>query len=358
MKQDDSQLKQHRDQIDSIDEQLLALVNQRAAHARQIGELKGGGPIYRPEREAQVLRRLLDLNQGPLPDEAITAIFRSVMSNCRTLEKALSVAFLGPLGTFSEEAANKQFGGLSAPMQCASIDEVFRVVEAGQADYGVVPVENSTEGAVGRTLDLLMATNLKICGEITLPIHHNLLSTANDKASISKVYSHSQSLAQCHEWLHKHLPQATLQAVSSNAEGARLAANEANTAAIASERAAEIFSLQPLALHIEDDPKNTTRFLVLAAHDVAPSGKDKTSLLIATQNVPGAMVSILEPLSKNQVSMSKFESRPAKIGLWEYVFFVDIEGHEQDTQVSKALDEIRQRASLLKVLGSYPIAVI
>jgi chorismate mutase / prephenate dehydratase len=358
MKQDDSQLKQHRDQIDAIDDQLLDLVNQRASHARQIGELKGGGPIYRPEREAQVLRRLVELNHGPLPDEAITAIFRSVMSNCRTLEKALTVAFLGPLGTFSEEAANKQFGGLSAPMQCASIDDVFRMVEAGQADYGVVPVENSTEGAVGRTLDLLTATGLKICGEITLAIHHNLLSQEKDLNQISKVYSHSQSLAQCHEWLHQHLPNATLQAVSSNAEGARLAANEQGVAAIASERAAELFGLQALAMHIEDDPKNTTRFLVLASHEVAASGKDKTSLLIATKNVPGAMVSILEPLAKNQVSMTKFESRPAKMGLWEYVFFVDIEGHQQDTKVAKALAEISKRASLLKVLGSYPSAVI
>ncbi len=358
MKQNDHQLKQYRDQIDAIDEQLLVLVNQRAHHARQIGELKGGGPIYRPEREAQVLRRLLELNQGPLPDEAISAIFRSVMSNCRALEKAVTVAFLGPLGTFSEEAANKQFGGLSAPMQCSSIDDVFRAVESGQADYGVVPVENSTEGAVGRTLDLLTASNLKICGEITLPIHHHLLSQHQDLSEINKVYSHSQSLAQCHEWLYQHLPNAHLQALSSNAEAARMAANEQGASAIASERAAEIFSLQTLAVNIEDDPKNTTRFLVLATHEVAASGRDKTSLLIATKNVPGAMVSILEPLAKNQVSMTKFESRPAKMGLWEYVFFVDIEGHQQDAKVDRALQEIAQRASLLKILGSYPIAVI
>lgn len=358
MNQDDSQLKQHRDQIDAIDEQLLALVNQRAAHASEIGRLKGGGPIYRPEREAQVLRRLLELNQGPLPDPAISSIFRSVMSHCRTLEKALTVAFLGPQGTFSEEAANKQFGGLSAPLQCLSIDEVFRVVEAEQADYGVVPVENSTEGAVGRTLDLLTSTQLHICGEITLPVHHNLLSTSTQMDDIQTVYSHSQSLAQCHAWLHQHLPHANLQAVSSNAEAARLAAEQPACAAIASERAADIFQLQTLALHIEDDPKNTTRFLVLAKHAVAASGHDKTSLLIATKNIPGAMVSILEPLASNQVSMSKFESRPAKAGLWEYVFFVDIEGHQSDPQVQRALQAIEARASLLKVLGSYPQAVV
>jgi chorismate mutase/prephenate dehydratase len=351
-------LKQHRDQIDAIDEQLLTLVNARASHARHIGELKGEGPIYRPEREAQVLRRLLDLNTGPLPGEAITAIFRSVMSNCRALERALTVAFLGPLGTFSEEAANKQFGGLSSPMQCTSIDEVFRMVESGKANYGVVPVENSTEGAIGRTLDLLMETKLNICGEIELPVHHNLLAKATELNGVRKVYSHAQSLAQCHEWLNRYLPNADRQAVASNAEAARLSASEEGAAAIASLRAAELFGLHDLANNIEDDPKNTTRFLVLADHDVAPSGKDKTSLVIATKNVPGAMVSMLEPLSKNKVSMTKLESRPAKMGLWEYVFFVDVEGHHQETSLQNALAEIEKRASFVKVLGSYPVAVI
>ena len=352
------QLKQCRDQIDTIDEQLLKLVNQRAQLAREIGNLKGGGPIYRPEREAQVLRRLLDNNNGPLSDEAITAIFRSVMSNCRALEKELSVAFLGPMGTFSEEAANKQFGGLTSPVQCHSIDDVFRMVESGQVDYGVVPVENSTEGAVGRTLDLLMATSLHICGEVALPVHHNLLSKQTDKLDIKKLYSHAQSLAQCHEWLNLNLPGVERQAVVSNAEAARLAAAEAGSAAIASRRAADLFGLNLLHANIEDDPKNTTRFLVLSMHDVAPSGKDKTSLLMATRNVPGAMVDLLSPFSSHGVSMSKFESRPSKIGLWEYVFFVDIEGHQHDQAVSAALDELKQRASFLKILGSYPVAVI
>jgi chorismate mutase/prephenate dehydratase len=352
------ELKQCRDQIDAIDEQLLKLVNQRAQLAREIGNLKGGGPIYRPEREAQVLRRLLEHNEGPLSDEAITAIFRSVMSNCRALEKELSVAFLGPMGTFSEEAANKQFGGLTSPVQCASIDDVFRMVESGQVDYGVVPVENSTEGAVGRTLDLLMATSLHICGEIALPVHHNLLSKQTDKSGIRKLYSHAQSLAQCHEWLNLNLPGIERQAVVSNAEAARLAAEDPGAAAIASRRAAELFDLQVLNANIEDDPKNTTRFLVLSLHDVAPSGKDKTSLLMATKNAPGAMVDLLSPFSQHGVSMSKFESRPSRVGLWEYVFFVDIEGHQQDTTVAEALADLKQRASFLKVLGSYPVAVI
>ena len=352
------ELKQCRDQIDAIDEQLLKLVNQRAQLAREIGNLKGGGPIYRPEREAQVLRRLLEHNDGPLSDEAITAIFRSVMSNCRALEKELSVAFLGPMGTFSEEAANKQFGGLTSPVQCASIDDVFRMVESGQVDYGVVPVENSTEGAVGRTLDLLMATSLHICGEIALPVHHNLLSKQTDKSGIRKLYSHAQSLAQCHEWLNLNLPGIERQAVVSNAEAARLAAEEPGAAAIASRRAAELFDLHVLNANIEDDPKNTTRFLVLSLHDVAPSGKDKTSLLMATKNAPGAMVDLLSPFSKHGVSMSKFESRPSRVGLWEYVFFVDIEGHQLDEAVAEALADLKQRASFLKILGSYPVAVI
>ena len=352
------ELKKCREQIDAIDDQMLKLVSQRAQLAHTIGSLKGGGPIYRPEREAQVLRRLLDQNEGPLPNEAITAIFRTVMSNCRTLEKALSVAFLGPLGTYSEEAASKQFGGLSHPVQCASIDEVFQSVEAGTADYGVVPVENSTEGAIGRTLDLLLATGAQICGEVTLPVHHNLLGKGTDTAGITKVYSHAQSLAQCHEWLNRNLPGVERQAVASNAEAARLATEHSGAAAIASKRAGELFGLNLLAQNIEDDPRNTTRFLVLSSHDVAASGRDKTSLAMATRNVPGAVVQLLEPLARHGVSMSKFESRPAHTGLWEYVFFVDIEGHRTDAKVAAALAELNERAAFLKVLGSYPVAVI
>ena len=352
------ELKKCREQIDAIDDQILKLVSERAALARTIGSLKNGGPIYRPEREAQVLRRLLDQNHGPLPDEAVTAVFRTIMSNCRTLEKALSVAFLGPLGTYSEEAASKQFGGLSHPVQCASIDEVFHAVETGTADYGVVPVENSTEGAIGRTLDLLLATGAQICGEVTLPVHHNLLGMGDDRAAMTKVYSHAQSLAQCHEWLNRNLPGVERQAVASNAEAARLASEQRDVAAIASTRAGELFHLNILAANIEDDPRNTTRFLVLSSHDVAPSGRDKTSLAMATRHVPGAVVSLLEPLARHGVSMSKFESRPAHTGLWEYVFFVDVEGHRADQQVAAALAELNERAAFLKVLGSYPVAVI
>lgn len=357
------QLKQHRDQIDAIDEQVLKLVNERAALARTIGSLKDDGVIYRPEREAQVLRRLQANNVGPLSAEAVSNIFRAVMSNCRALEKALSIAFLGPLGTYSEEAALKQFGLGCGAVVCGSIDEVFRTLEAGQADYGVVPVENSTEGAIGLTLDLLLTSPLKICGEVTLPIHHCLLSQQTDITQISHIFSHAQSLGQCHEWLSKTLPNAACEAVTSNARAAQMihelvSADGTFAAAIASKRAAELFGLHVLAENIEDDPKNTTRFLVLGKHDVAPSGQDKTSLVMATKNIPGAMVSLLAPLAEHGVSMTKFESRPSKTGVWEYVFFVDIEGHHQDSAVAKALNTISQHAAFIKILGSYPVAVI
>jgi len=357
------QLKKHRDQIDAIDEQILTLVNERASLARKIGSLKDDGVIYRPEREAQVLRRLQGNNQGPLSNDAVSNIFRAVMSNCRALEKELSIAFLGPLGTYSEEAALKQFGQGRQAVVCGSIDEVFRTVEAGQADYGVVPVENSTEGAINLTLDLLLTTPLKICGEVTMPIHHCLLSKQTDISKISHVFSHNQSLSQCHEWLYKMLPNVEREAVTSNARAAQMihdlvSSDGTFAAAIASKRAAELFNLNILAENIEDDPKNTTRFLILGAHDVAPSGQDKTSMVMTSKNIPGAMVSLLEPLSRHGVSMTKFESRPSKQGLWDYVFFVDIEGHQSDEKVKAALAECKERASLLKILGSYPLAVI
>ena len=357
------QLKQHRDQIDAIDEQVLKLVNERAKLARHIGSLKNDGVIYRPEREAQVLRRLQASNAGPLSNEAVSNVFRAVMSNCRALEKELSIAFLGPLGTYSEEAALKQFGLGCSAVVCGSIDEVFRTVEAGQADYGVVPVENSTEGAIGLTLDLLLASPLKICGEISLPIHHCLLSSQTDISKISHIFSHVQSLAQCHEWLNRMMPNATREAVTSNARAAQMihdlvSSDDTFAAAIASKRAAELFNLNVLAENIEDDAKNTTRFLVIGQHDVAASGTDKTSLVMTTKNKPGAIIDLLEPLSRHGVSMTKLESRPSKQNLWDYVFFVDIEGHQTDGDVQAALQDLQTRASFLKVLGSYPVAVI
>ena len=356
-------LKKFRDDIDAIDAQLLALVNARAKLARDIGNAKEDGVIYRPEREAQVLRSMQAQNKGPLSNEAVSNIFRAVMANCRALEKELSIVFLGPLGTYSEEAALKQFGKGRNAIVCATIDEVFRTLESGNADYAIVPVENSTEGAVGLTLDLLLSSAVKVCGEVTLPIHHCLLSKQTDISKISHVFSHGQSLAQCHEWLNRSLPNIEREAVTSNAYAAEMihelvATDNTFAAAIASRRAAELFELNVLAENIEDDPKNTTRFLVLGQHDVAPSGQDKTSLAISTKNKPGAMVDLLEPLSRHGVSMTKLESRPSKQGLWDYVFYIDIEGHQADGKVKAALLELNDRASIVKVLGSYPVAVI
>jgi chorismate mutase / prephenate dehydratase len=347
-----------RAKIDAIDDELLRLLNERAQCAQAIGHLKSG-PIYRPEREAQVLARIAQENAGPLQTSHVQQIFRNVMSACLALERPLSVAFLGPEGTFSQAAAIKQFGAAATAAACASIDDVFRQVESEAVDYGIVPVENSTEGAIGRSLDLMMESPLKVCGETLLRVHHNLMARDEqaDLASIKSVYSHAQSLGQCQEWLNKHLPGAARVPVASNAEAARRAASEAGSAAIAGEHAAHAHGLKVLRAHIQDQSHNTTRFLVLGRYEAAPSGKDKTSLVMSTKNRPGAMHDLLTPLADNGVSMTKMESRPSRTGLWEYVFFVDIEGHCQDARVARALDQIRERALFVKVLGSYPAAV-
>jgi chorismate mutase/prephenate dehydratase len=346
-----------REQIDALDASILQLINQRAAHAQAIGRLKNGS-VYRPEREAQVLRRIQALNPGPLDGEVAARLFREIMSACLALEKPLSVAFLGPLGTFSQSAATKQFGHAAAMCPCVSIDEVFRDVAAGNADYGVVPVENSTEGAISRTLDLLQTTPLKVCGEVDLRIHHHLLRKVAGTEAVKVLYSHSQSLAQCHEWLNHNLPGVARVSVASNAEAARLAAADDNALAIAGEIAAEIYGLTRLYDNIEDEPDNTTRFLVISQHDAPPSGQDKTSLLMSAHNRPGAVVDLLQPLAQHGVSMTKFESRPARAGLWEYVFFVDLEGHRDDAPVAAALAVLHDKAAFLKVLGSYPVSVL
>lgn len=354
----EERLKQHRDAIDSLDQQVLRLLNERAEHARAIGEIKGGGIIYRPEREAQVLRRIKELNPGPLSGETVARLFREIMSACLSLEKPLTIAHLGPAGTFSESASFKHFGHAARLLPCASIDEVFRVCESSEADYAVVPVENSTEGAVGRSLDLLTQTPLQICGEVILRIHQHLLRSVPSLENIEKVYSHAQSLAQCHEWLNKHLPDVERVSVASNAEAARLASEDSRFAAIAGEAAAERFNLGFLARNIEDEPNNTTRFLVLGTHDATLSGHDKTSLVMSARNQPGAVHQLLAPLAERGVSMTKFESRPSRTGLWEYVFFVDVEGHHSQTQVQDAIEALRERAAFVKILGSYPVAVL
>lgn len=346
-----------RNQIDHLDEEILARLAQRATCAQRIGVIKQGN-LYRPEREAQVLRRLADANPGPLPDAAVQTIFREIMSACLALEQPLKVAYLGPAGTFSESASRKHFGSAPNFLPLSTIDDVFRAVEAGNVDYGVVPVENSTEGAVGGTLDLLLANPLKICGEVKLRIHQQLLSRADGIGAAKRLYSHAQSLAQCHEWLNRNLASLPRVPVASNAEAARLAAEDPESCAIAGEAAAELYGLKVLAANIEDDPNNTTRFLVIARHDAGPSGSDRTSLVCSATNRPGAMHALLEPFARHGVSMTKLQSRPARSGLWEYVFYVDIEGHQDEAPVAAALKELNERAAFVKVLGSYPVAAI
>lgn len=350
-------LAEHRVAIDRLDRELLERLNERAAHAQAIGVLKGGGVAYRPEREAQVLTRLQAENPGPLSAEAVAGVFRQVMSACLALEQPLRVAYLGPPGTYSHDAAGKHFGSFAIAEPCATIDEVFRSAESGQTDFAVVPVENSTEGVVGRTLDLMCQTPLTICGEIRLRVRQNLMSNATDLASVERVYSHAQSLAQCVQWLATHLPAAQRIAVASNAEAARLAAGEPGAAAIAGENAAAIYGLALLARNIEDEPNNTTRFWVLGQQEVPASGRDETSLVMSAPNRPGAVHALLAPFATHGVSMSRLESRPARTGLWEYLFFVDLEGHATDPPVAAALGELRQKAPFIKILGSYPAAV-
>lgn len=348
-------LRQIRDQIDAHDAKLVELLNARARLAQSIGHLKQGS-AYRPEREAQVLERVRALNKGPLPAEALTRLYVEIMSACRALETDLAVAYLGPAGTFSEEAVVKHFGKSVTGVPCGSIDETFQSVESGAASYGVVPIENSTEGAVGRTNDLLFQRQLQVCGEVMLPVHQCLMNKSGRPDGFGKIYSHSQSLAQCRGWLNAHYQKVERVAVVSNAEAARLASLEEGAAAVAGRIAAERYGLTIVAENIEDESRNITRFVVIGNHDAGRTGLDRTSLVMSTRNRPGAMNELLVPLAQNQVSMSRLESRPARSGLWEYLFFVDIEGHRSDDNVAKALAEVRERATFVKVLGSYPRA--
>lgn len=356
-----TELAQLRDRIDAVDDRLLALLNERARLAQAVGHLKlangeEGGPIYRPEREAQVVRRMQEANGGPLPAEAVERLFKEVMSACRALEQPLAVAYLGPAGTFSEAAAFRHFGQSTQGLPVDSIDEVFKVVEAGQAEYGVVPAENTTEGAIGRTLDLLLSTPLTVCGEVTLRVRQNLLRQSAGLDGIRVIYSHAQSLGQCAGWLNAHLPGVERVAVASNAEAARLAAGNPDAAAIAGERAAEQYGLAVVAPGIEDAAGNTTRFLVLGKDAAAPSGRDKTSLAVYARNKPGALLELIAPFARLGVGLCKLESRPARSGNWEYVFFIDLEGHRQDARVAEAIQEAAGHALSLKILGSYPVA--
>ncbi|WP_111640567.1 prephenate dehydratase [Marinimicrobium alkaliphilum] len=354
-----------RERIDSIDEQIARLISERARCAQSVAEVKKAeNPdqavlYYRPEREAQVLRKAMERNPGPLSNEEMARLFREIMSACLALEQPVKVAYLGPEGTFTQQAALKHFGHSAMALPFSAIDEVFREVEAGAVNYGVVPVENSSEGVVNHTLDNFMSSNLKICGEVELRIHHNLLvSSVTDTKSISRIYSHAQSLAQCRKWLDAHYPNAERVAVSSNAEAAKRLKGEWNAAAIAGSMAAELYDLRILAEKIEDEPDNSTRFLIISSQEVPPSGVDKTSLLVAMRNEPGALHNLLEPFHRHNVDLTRVESRPSRTGAWTYVFFIDFTGHAQDAAVAEVLKEVASRAADLKILGSYPKAVL
>jgi len=357
----DERLHGVRERIDEIDQRILALVNERAGCAEEVADIKRAAGeamnFSRPEREAQLLRNLAAANPGPLEAAAVRRIFREIISGCLALEQTMRVAFLGPEGTFTQAAVYKHFGRSIEARPMAAIDEVFRDVAAGTAHFGVVPVENSTEGMVSHTLDLFMQSNLRICGEVLLRVHHNLVSAGGSRGDIETVYSHQQSFAQCREWLDANLPSAHRIAVSSNAEAARRAAAEPGSAAIAPAMAAEIHGLDTLAECIEDEPDNTTRFLVIGDHDVPPSGDDKTSLLISARNRPGALFHLIKPLADHGIDMTRLESRPTRGRLWEYVFFVDIRGHAQSDDVKPALDALADEAALCRVLGAYPRAL-
>lgn len=359
----DADLLSLRERIDGVDAELLALLNRRAALAGEVGEIKKreGSVVFRPEREAQVIDNLKRINPGPLKAEHIAPIWREVMSACRALETPTRVAFLGPAGTFSEEAALGYFGSSIVRVPCASFDEVFHVTSAGAADFGVVAVENSTEGGVARSLDLFLHTPLAIVGETSLFVRHNLLRRRDSLDGIQAVLAHPQALAQCNAWLGTHLPMVERRPVASNAEGARLAAEDDGLAAIASRRAGSEWGLHCIAPAIQDDAHNRTRFAIVADPHRHPtpraSGHDCTSVVVSVPNRPGAVHDLLVPLKAHGVSMTRLESRPARSGQWEYYFYIDLEGHPDEPKVAAALEALQSCCAFFKVLGTYPVDV-
>lgn len=350
-----------RERIDGIDLHIQQLIGERAQFANQVGKAKGklaaAVDYYRPEREAQVLRRVVDRNDGPLHDEVLVRLFREIMSACLAQQEPLKIGFLGPEGTHSQQAVFKHFGHSIHGLPLASIEEVFQEVEAGNADFGVVPVENSTQGTIQSTLDMFLTSRLKISGEVELRVHQHLLSRSGRIEDIERVYSHPQSFAQCKAWLREYLPKAEKIAVSSNAEAARRARNADDAAAIAGASAGNVYGLRTVAGPIEDRPDNTTRFLVIGRELFTPSGNDRTSLLIFIKDEPGALYNVLSPFAKRGLSMNRIESRPGHTGRWQYAFFVDIGGHVQEPAMREALDELQDLAHEVKVLGSYPVAI-
>ncbi len=348
--------------IDAVDQQLLALLNQRASLAHEVGEVKklDGSPVFRPDREAQVINKMQAAG-GQLKPEGIAAIWREVMSACRALEETQQVAYLGPKGTYSQEAAQQFFGSSMGELPCQSIDEVFRSTASGSAEFGVVPIENSTEGVIARTMDLLLASNVHIVGNVNLMVRHNLLRQGSESMDgIKVVYGHPQALAQCQAWLSKHLPNAERRVASSNAEGARQATLDMACGAIASSRAGVEFGLQTVAKAIQDEVHNRTRFAVICRPEVLPlpakTGRDAVSLVVSVKNQPGALHDLLVPMKTHGVSMTRFESRPARSAQWEYNFYIDLVGHLSDAPVAAALAELQARCAFYKVLGCYPAA--
>lgn len=358
MSNDDQRLAPLRTQIDAIDQELLELISKRAKAAQEVGHIKNesSAPIFRPERENQVIQNVLQKNPGPLLADGLASIWREIMSACRALESKQTIAYLGPTGTFSEQAAHQFFGQSISGLPCVSLDEVFKAVEKGAATFGVVPVENSSEGAVSRTLDLLLESPLQISGEVVLPIRHHLLTKHGNLDGVKTVCAHAQALAQCQQWLSVHAPQLQRQAVSSNAEAARMASKDSSIAAIAGEPAQLAYGLQIVSAQIQDDPNNRTRFVVIGQYACQPCGQDQTSLVLSVANQPGAVHHLLGPLAKHGVSMTRFESRPARKGSWEYHFYIDIEGHTSDAKVATAIAELKTIAAFYKNLGSYPRA--
>ncbi len=351
-----------RTRIDQLDEQIQELITERARCAEEVARQKNiagdNSEYYRPEREAEVLRTVITRNQGPLADDEMARLFREIMSACLAHQHPMSVAYLGPEGTYTQTAVYKHFGHSVKSCPLSNISEVFREVEAEGVHYGVVPIENSTEGVVSHTLDMFMNSPLQICSEVEMRIHHCLLSVSGDLSQVKEVRAHQQALAQCRQWLDANLPGIPQLPVSSNALAARMARDEEGVAAIAGEAAAAIYKLATVAGNIEDEPENTTRFLVIGRKMPAPSSNDKTSLLLSTENRPGALQALLQPLAQAGISMSRIESRPSRRGTWDYVFFIDIEGHIQDPAIDGVMPTLKNSTAMLKVLGSYPRAVI
>jgi chorismate mutase / prephenate dehydratase len=366
-------LKQVRADIDAIDQDIQALINRRAECAQRVAAIKlaevvvarergeSGAEVvyYRPEREAQVLERIISRNPGPLDGASVAYIFREIMSACLALEKPLQVAYLGPEGTFTQGATIKHFGHAAICVPQATIDAVFSQVESGECNYGVVPVENSTEGMVSHTLDNFMDSSLKISGEVEMRIgHHLLVAPGTSEESITRICAHQQALAQCRNWLDKHWPHVERQAVSSNGEAARMASELPGVAAVAGDMAAELYQLEKLATHIEDYADNTTRFLIIGREEVPPSGRDKTSIIVSSRNKPGALFTLLEPFRRGNVSLTRIDTRPSRTEKWAYVFFIEFEGHLQDEKIATIMAELEEQSIMLKPLGSYPQALL